>query len=192
MAFTLRPYQQRCVDAALEEVRRSVEPCLIEAAPAAGKSFMIAAIAAELNRISGKRVLCLAPSAELVKQNHQKYLLTGERASIFSASAGAKSTRHVVVFGTPKTVANAISRFTKDFCAVVVDECHGLTPTIRDIIDTMRRSNPNLRVIGLSGTPYRLGSGYVFRVWPDGRTNGDDTCRDPYFTRCVYRVSLGR
>jgi DNA repair protein RadD len=189
MAFTLRPYQQRCVDAALEEVRRSVEPCLIEAAPAAGKSYMIAAIAAELNRISGKRVLCLAPSAELVKQNHQKYLLTGERASIFSASAGAKSTRHVVVFGTPKTVANAISRFTKYFCAVVVDECHGLTPTIRDIIDTMRRSNPNLRVIGLSGTPYRLGSGYVFRVWPDGRTNGDDTCRDPYFTRCVYRVS---
>ena len=114
MTFTLRPYQQACVDAALEEVRRTTDPCLIDAAPAAGKSFMIAALAAELHKISGgKRVLCLAPSAELVKQNHAKYLLTGERASIFSASAGGKSTRNVVVFGTPGTVKNSIGRFKK-------------------------------------------------------------------------------
>ena len=194
----LRPYQQRCVDAALEWVRKSIEPCLIDAAPAAGKSFMIAAIANELNRISGKRVLCLAPSAELVKQNHAKFLLTGERASIFSASAGVKSTRNVVVFGTPGTVKNSISRFCQEgpegFCAVIVDECHGITPTIKSIIAAMRQANPMLRVIGLSGTPFRLGSGYIFRLWPDdengnARANGDDTCRDPYFTKCVYRVS---
>jgi len=192
--FTLRPYQQACVDAALAEVRQSVSPCLIDAAPAAGKSFMIAAIAASLHQMSGgKRVLCLAPSAELVKQNHAKFALTGERASIFSASAGAKSTRHYVVFGTPGTVKNAISRFCKEgregFCAVIVDECHGITPTIQAIIEAMQRANPNLRVIGLSGTPYRLGAGFVFRVWPDGRVNGDDVCRNPYFTKCVYRVS---
>lgn len=194
----LRPYQQRCVDAALAWVRASIEPCLIDAAPAAGKSFMIAAIANELNKISGKRVLCLAPSAELVKQNHAKFLLTGERASIFSASAGTKSTRNVVVFGTPGTVKNSISRFCREgaegFCAVIVDECHGITPTIQGIIEAMRQANPNLRVIGLSGTPFRLGSGYIFRLWPDdesgnARANGDDTCRDPYFLKCVYRVS---
>lgn len=194
MTFTLRPYQQACVDAALKEVRQSVEPCLIDAAPAAGKSFMIAAIAAQLHQISkGKRVLCLAPSAELVKQNHAKFLMTGEHASIFSASAGAKSTRQVVVFGTPGTVKNAISRFKKQgtdgYCAVIVDECHGITPTIRAIIDAMRDASPNLRVIGLSGTPYRLGTGFVFRVWPDGKVNTDETTRDPYFQRCVYRVS---
>lgn len=190
----LRPYQASCVDAALAEARKSVEPCIIDAAPAAGKSFMIAAIAAELHRISGgKRVLCLAPSAELVKQNHAKFLLTGERASIFSASAGGKSTRHYVIFGTPGTVKNSISRFkkqgTEGYCAVIVDECHGITPTIKAIIEQMREANPNLRAIGLSGTPYRLGSGYIFRTWPDGRANGDDTAREPYFSRCVYQVS---
>ena len=186
----LRPYQTKCVDAALEEVRQSVSPCLIDAAPAAGKSFMIAALSRELHEISGgKRVLCLAPSAELVKQNHAKYLLTGERASIFSASAGFKSTSRVVVFGTPGTVKNAISRFQKGYAAVIVDECHGITPTIKAIIEAMRLGNPNLRVIGLSGTPFRLGSGYIFRVWPDGKVNGDDTSRDPYFTKCVASVS---
>jgi len=178
---------------------------MIDAAPAAGKSFMIAHIAGELHRISGgKRVLCLAPSAELVKQNHGKFLLTGERASIFSASAGFKSTRNFVVFGTPGTVKNAISRFTRPgkdgFCAVIVDECHGITPTIKVIIEAMRAANPALRVLGLTGTPYRLGSGYIFRMWPDDaasiggqpgscRANGDDVCRDPYFVKCVYRVS---
>lgn len=195
----LRPYQKRACDAALSWLKRSVDPCLIDAAPAAGKSFMIARIANALHNISGgKRVLCLAPSAELVKQNHEKYLLTGEYASIFSASAGAKSTRHVVVFGTPLTVKNAISRFCREgqdgFCAVVIDECHGITPTIKSIIAAMREANPNLRVIGLSGTPFRLGSGYVYRVGPDdaqgnARVNGEDETRDPYFMKCVYRVS---
>jgi DNA repair protein RadD len=189
-AFQLRPYQKKAVDAAIKELKRSIEPCLIDAAPAAGKSYVIAALAHWFKDASGgKRVLCLAPSAELVTQNHEKYLLTGEPASIFSASAGAKSTRHVVVFGTPKTVQNAISRFQTGFCAVIVDEAHGITPTIRAIIEAMRETQPNLRVLGLSGTPYRLGSGYIYRLWPDGRANGDDTCRDPYFTQCVYRVS---
>lgn len=192
--MNLRPYQQAACDAALDWLRKSTSPCLIDAAPAAGKSFMIAHIAGELHRISGgKRVLCLAPSAELVKQNHEKFLLTGEKASIFSASAGMKSTRNFIVFGTPGTVKNSISRFCRQgsdgFCAVVVDEAHGLTATIKSIIEEMTKANPNLRVIGLSGTPYRLGSGYVFRMWPDGLVNGDDKTRDPYFAKCVYRVS---
>lgn len=197
--FTLRPYQQDACDAALKWLRRSVDPCLIDAAPAAGKSFMIAYVANALHKISGgKRVLCLAPSAELVKQNHEKYLLAGEKASIFSASAGAKSTRHPVVFGTPKTVKNAIGRFCKQgqegFCLVIIDECHGITPTIKSIIEEMRVANPNLRVLGLSGTPFRLGSGYVYRLWPDDakgncKANGEDKARKPYFVKCVFRVS---
>lgn len=194
--MNLRPYQQSAVDAALAFMRSSVEPVLIDAAPAAGKSFMIGYAADELHRISkGKKVLCLAPSAVLVKQNYEKFLLTGTRASIFSASAGSKSTRNHIVFATPLTVKNAISRFTNNYCAVIVDEAHGLTPTIRDIIDAMRAANPMLRVLGLTGTPYALGKGYIFRQWPDlpdgalGRTNGDDNCRDPYFVKCVYSVS---
>lgn len=186
----LRPYQNEACEAAKTWMRQSIEPCLIDAAPAAGKSFMIAALAHWLHDISGgKRVLCLAPSAELVKQNHEKYLMTGERASIYSASAGGKSTRHFVVFGTPGTVKNAISRFKTAYAGVIVDECHGITPTIKAIIEAMREGNPNLRVLGLSGTPFRLGSGYVFRMWPDDKVNDDGKAREPYFTKCVYRVS---
>lgn len=186
----LRPYQKAATDAAKEALRRSADPILIDAAPAAGKSYMVANLALWLHEIShGKRVLALAPNKSLVKQNVEKYLLTGEKCSIFSASAGQKSLRHPVVYGTPLTVKNAISKFKQGFCAVIVDEAHGMTPTIRAIIDEMRESNPNLRVIGLTGTPYVLNYGYIFREWPDGEINGEDTSRDPYFVKCVYRIS---
>lgn len=187
--INLRPYQHVCADKTLSYLRTSIEPCIIDAAPAAGKSHIVAYIANWLHSTSGKRVLCLAPSKELVTQNYQKYLLTGEPASIFSASAGSKSTRHHVVFGTPSTVKNSIARFKSGYCAVIIDEAHGITPTIKLIIEAMREGNPNLRVVGLSGTPYRLGSGYIYRLDERGKPLPESECRDPYFTKLIHRVS---
>jgi len=190
MTFTLRPYQQECHDKLTEYLRQYTEPCLIDAAPAAGKSYLIAAIADFLYKASnGKRVLCLAPSKELIEQNVEKYRLIGEPCSIFSASSGAKSTRHKVVFGSPLTVKNAISRFSSGYAGVVIDECHGITPTIKDIIDAMREGNPNLRVIGFSGTPYRLGDGYIYQVDDNNITLPPELTRNPYFHKLVHRVS---
>ena len=187
--MTLRPYQQAASDAAVEWMRQSVEPACIEAVTAAGKSHVIADMAHRIHAMTGKRILCLAPSAELVQQNREKFLATGNPASMFSASAGGKCLRHPVVFGSPLTVKNRISAFHDGYAMVVLDECHGISPTVQSIITEMRAGNPNLRVIGLTATPYRLGSGYIFRQWPDGRVNGDDTARDPYFTKCVYRIT---
>lgn len=185
----LRPYQQDAHDAAWKHVKTSIEPCLIEAATGAGKSHIIAALADTIHNATGKRVLCLAPSAELVVQNREKFLATGNNASMFSASAGAKELRHKVVFGSPLTVKNRISRFKDGYAAVIVDEAHGLTPTLKSIIDAMRGGNPNLRIIGTTATPYRMGDGYIFRMWPDGRVNDDFTTREPYFMNLVSRIT---
>lgn len=187
--MTLRPYQQEAVDAAILHMRQSTEPFLIEAATGAGKSHMIASIAYWVNQTTGKRVLCLAPSKELVLQNRSKYAATGNPSSLFSASAGRKSTSQLVVFGSPLTVKNSIRRFKRgDYAVIVIDEAHGITPTVRFIIDEMREANPNLRVCGLSATPYRLLDGYIFAEWPDGTMNGDDTAKIPYFGKLVYSI----
>lgn len=190
--MTLRPYQSDAVDAAMAFMRRSVSPFCIEAATGSGKSHIIAETASRIHQMTGKRVLCLAPSAELVTQNREKYLATGAWASMFSASAGGKDLRHPVVFGSPLTVKNHISRFKKPgadgYAMVILDECHGITPTVRGIIDAMKDANPNLRVFGTTATPYRLGSGWIFARHPDGRVNGEDVSRDPYFTDCVFQI----
>lgn len=185
---SLRPYQSEAVDAIISAIRKDTAPIMIEAATGAGKSLIVAEVARIIHEMTGKRILCLAPSAELVIQNRGKFLDTGNPASMFSASAGAKTLRHPVVFGSPLTVKNRISAFLTGFAMVVLDECDLITPTVRAIIDAMREANPNLRVVGMTATPYRLGSGFIFAQWPDGRFNGEDRAREPYFARCVYRI----
>lgn len=185
MAFNLRDYQQDAHSAAMDWLRKSIEPCLIEAATGAGKSLIIAAIAKDLHHVSGKNILCIAPSAELVQQNHEKYLLTGEKASLFSASLGMKCLRHPVVFGTPQTIKNKISRFGSSFCAVIIDEAHGITPTIKYIIERLREGNKNLRVLGLTATPSRLGEGYIYKLDEYDRPTGAE---DAYFSKKVCTI----
>ena len=184
----LRPYQREAVDAIMSWVRKSTEPCLIEAATGSGKSMLVADIARQVHTTSGKRVLCLAPSAELVVQNREKYLATGNPASTFSASAGAVSLRHPVVFGSPLTVKNKINRFGADFAMVILDEAHGLTPTVKTIIERIQEKNPRLRVVGMTATPYRLNEGYIYKIGPDDKPMPEHTVRDPYFTKLVYQI----
>jgi len=177
----LRDYQQHAVDAAIEWMKLSLESCVIEAATGAGKSHIIAAIA---HKASG-RTLCLAPSKELVEQNHEKYLKIGEPASIYCASAGRKELAHEVVFGSPKSVLNNIDKFGK-YTLVIIDECHGITPTIKHIIAELKNRNKRLRVLGLSATPYRLDSGYIYQYnINDKPVPGINA----YFFKLVYRIT---
>lgn len=183
--MALRDYQQAAHDAAIDHIKKCLDSCVIEAATGAGKSHIIAALADTLHTLSkGKHILCIAPSAELVTQNREKYLATGNPASVMSASAGGKCWRHPVVFGTPGTIKNSIKKVAGKFCAIIIDECHGITPTIKKIVDDIKESNPNLRVIGLSATPYRLGTGYVYDLDEKNKKLGEQA----YFKKKVYSV----
>ena len=185
----LRPYQQAAHDATTDWIKQSLMPCLIEAATGAGKSHIIAALAATLHKASGgKHVLCLAPSAELVTQNREKYLATGSPASVYSASAGSKCLKHPVVFATPGTFKGRARSIGHLFCVVILDEAHRISPVIKNIIEDMRQANPRLRVIGTTATPYRTGTGYIYQTDEIGNAYGPEQAIDPYFARKVYTI----
>lgn len=187
--ITPRFYQQDSHDAVIAHWRASTLPVVVEAATGAGKSVIVAMLAKTLHDLSGgKRVLCLAPSAELVTQNAEKYRAIGEKCSVYSASAGQKSLRHQVVFATEGTFKKVAKRLGSEFAGVIVDECHRITPTIQKIIDDMRAGNANLRVAGLSATPYRLGTGFIYGVDQDGRALAESVAFEPYFHQCVYSI----
>lgn len=184
-----RWYQESAHDAVINHWRASTLPVVVEAATGAGKSVIVAMLAKTLHDLSGgKRVLCLAPSAELVTQNAEKYKAIGEKCSIYSASTGQKSLRHQVIFATEGTFKKVARRMASEFAGVIVDECHRITPTIKRIIEDMRQGSPNLRVCGLSATPFRLGDGMIFGVDPDGKALNESVARDPYFHQCVYSI----
>src|SRR5699024_3493115 len=136
---------------------------------------------------SGKKVLCLQPSKELVQQNYEKYLATERRAGIFSASAGRRDMRWDVIYCTPGTVNNSIDMFGSQIADVVDDGADGMTASIEAIINGIRRHNANVRVLGLSATPYRMNTGYIYQYDVDGSLV--DESIDPYFNTLLYRIT---
>ncbi len=188
--YQLRPYQQRIVDSAKSALRKKDRSLLIEAATGAGKSIVISEIAKYVNEQSGgKKVLVLAPSKELVEQNHAKYLGYGLNASIYSASLSSKCTRHPVVFGTPQTIVNNLHRFGVSYACVIIDEAHGVTPTIKKIIGHMQKENPNLRVLGLTATPYRMNTGYIYAFDENNTLMNEDLAIEPFFGKLISRIT---
>lgn len=184
-----RDYQIAAHDAVLAWWKKSIEPCVVEAATGAGKSIIVAMLAKSLYDLSkGKRVLCLAPSRELTEQNVEKYKSLGEQCSVYSASI-SKSLRHPVVYATEGTFKSVAKRLAHEFAGVIIDEAHRLTPTIKKIIEELREGNPNLRVCGLSATPYRLDGGFIFAKDTDGNPISELQAKDPYFAQLVYTIS---
>lgn len=162
-----RDYQQESADKALSYMRASADPGVLVLTTAAGKSIAVAIIAQVVAK-AGKRVLCLAPNADLITQNAEKYRATGNHCSLFSASLNRKHTGHQVVFATPLSVVNSLSDFSDEYALLIVDEAHGIsdedTTAYQQIISHLRAKNPKLRVLGLTATPMR---GKTKLVGPD-------------------------
>lgn len=185
----LRPYQQDAVNAAVSWMKKCKSPAVLELATGAGKSWIAAAIAKWFIENTGKKVLILQPSLELTEQNYSKWIATGEKASIFSASANSKCTRYDVIYGTPKTVLNSIERFGDKFGLIIIDECHQITPTIKDIISKIKAKNPMLRVIGMTATPYRMNTGYIYHQnLVTNKALAEEEAINPYFAALLYSI----
>ena len=139
MGFTLRPYQQEAVDAVVEHIRRRLSPCLLELATGAGKSLIVAELAAYMAKATpNKRVLCIAPSRELVEQNAEKFQAYGYQTSIYCASAGSKCLRHQVIFASPQTALKSIDKIAHmGVSAIICDEAHGITKSMLELIDAL-------------------------------------------------------
>ncbi|KAA8995249.1 DEAD/DEAH box helicase [Affinibrenneria salicis] len=187
MSFSLRPYQQEAVAATLAWFRRHTEPALIVLPTGAGKSLVIA----ELARVARGRVLVLAHVKELVAQNHGKYSALGLEADIFSAGLQQRASSGKVVFGSVQSVARNLAQFDQAFSLLIIDECHRISDDkesqYRKIIQHLQQANPQLRILGLTATPYRLGKGWIYQYHYHGMIRGDDQC---LFSDCIYELPL--
>ncbi len=187
MSFTLRPYQQEAVDATVSYFRRSAEPAVIVLPTGAGKSLVIA----ELARVARGRVLVLAHVKELVAQNHGKYQAYGLQADIFAAGLQRKESQAKVVFGSVQSVARNLAQFDDRFSLLIVDECHRISDAddsqYQQIINQLRQLNPQLRLLGLTATPYRLGKGWIYQFHYHGMVRGSEQA---LFRDCIYELPL--
>ncbi len=185
--YKLRDYQQEAVDRTIRYFQKKRDPAVIVLPTGAGKSVVIA----ELARIAKGRVLVLAHVKELVEQNHSKYEGLGLAAGIFSAGLGKKENDQKAVFGSIQSVARAPEEFFQGFSLVVIDECHRVAEEgatqYQEVITKLRRSNPNLCILGLTATPYRLGLGWIYEYSQSGELR---TEQKRFFKQCVFELPL--
>ncbi|HFT1681257.1 DEAD/DEAH box helicase [Providencia stuartii] len=187
MPFVLRPYQQEAVDATVRYFRQHTQPAVIVLPTGAGKSLVIA----ELARLARGRVLVLAHVKELVEQNHAKYIAYGLEADIFAAGLNRKQSQSKVVFGSVQSVARNLDSFNDNFSLIIIDECHRISANeksqYQQIINNLSQYNPALKILGLTATPYRLGSGWIYQYHYHGMIRGDENC---FFHECIYELPL--
>ena len=185
--FTLRPYQQEAVDATLKHFRKSTESAVIVLPTGAGKSLVIA----ELARLARRKILVLTHVRELVEQNHAKYQSYGVEGGIFSAGLNRKDHHHQVTFASVQSVAANLEQFKDEYSLIIIDECHRVSgednSQYQRIIEQLREQNKDLKVLGLTATPYRLGMGWIYRYHYRGFVR---SAEDKPFVHCIYELPL--
>ena len=182
--YTLRPYQNDAVQATLRHFRAEKSPAVVVLPTGAGKSLVIA----ELARIALGRVLILAHVRELVEQNHAKYISLGLTAGIFSAGLDRKESHQKTIFGSIQSIARAPEEFFQNFSLLVIDECHRVSTEGEtqyfQVISKLQKNNPDLCVLGLTATPYRLGYGWIYEYNLTRKIRQTEQTR--FFKKCVF------
>ncbi len=187
MSYQLRDYQQQCVTAIVHFFRRSSEPAVVVLPTGAGKSLVIA----ELARLAKGRVLVLAHVKELVEQNCNKYQQYGLEAGIFAAGLGLKQASQQVIFASIQSVSRNLDQFADSFSLLVIDECHRVpddeNSSYRQVITHLQQYNPGIKILGLTATPYRLGSGFIYQYHSRGLVRSE---QPTFFRWCIFELPI--
>ena len=163
----LRDYQQRAIDQLYAWLGdHDGNPCLV-LPTGAGKSHIVAALCKDaLQNWPETRILMLTHVKELIEQNAEKMRehWPGAPMGIYSASLRRKHLGEPITFAGIQSIRNKAANIGH-IDLVVIDECHLVSHKdeggYRTLIDALTRTNPALRVIGLTATPYRLGHGLI-------------------------------
>lgn len=151
----------------------------------AGKSLIAAKICYDALQWPNQRVLLLTHVRELIEQNYKAlHALWPESPSgIYCAGLKKKQAHNPITFASIQSVHKKADLIGwRDL--IIIDECHLVGDTdgtmYRSFLERMKEYNPNVRIIGLSATPYRLKTGYLHK--------GDDAM----FTDIAYDVPIKR
>lgn len=165
----LRNYQQRSIDELFAWFSNGgIGNPLMVLPTAAGKSVILAAmIKLIFQQWPSQRILMLTHVKELIEQNYSKLRAVWPEADagIYSAGIGRKDTENAIIYAGIQSIHKKALHIGR-FDLIFIDEAH-LVPnkqmgTYRKFIADCQRINPQLRVIGLTATPFRLGTGYLY------------------------------
>ncbi|MEX1228801.1 MAG: DEAD/DEAH box helicase family protein [Planctomycetaceae bacterium] len=162
----LRPYQEAAVSAVYHHLRtRDDNPCVV-IPTGGGKTPVLATICRDAVQRWGGRVLVLAHVQELLKQAADKLsqVCSDIKYGIYSAGLKQRDTDAPVIIAGIQSVFNKACDLGP-FNLILIDEAHMLPPDgegrYRQFLTDARVVNPQVRLVGLTATPFRLKSGLI-------------------------------
>ena len=182
--ISLRPYQSAAIDAIYRYYEEYSGNCLITIPTAGGKSLVMATfVEGVLKAFPDQRILIVTHVRELIEQNFTelKKLWPQAPAGIYSAGLKKREIRAQILFAGIQSIHKKV--YDVQQCdLVLIDEAHLIPRTsntmYRRFLSDLTRLNPQMKVIGLTATPYRLDSGLLHE--------GDEAI----FTDIAYEVSV--
>lgn len=136
-----------------------------------GKSVIIAMFLQSIYyQFPGQRVMVLTHVKELIQQNYEKLmtLWPAAPAGVYSAGLNRRDLHRKITFAGIGSVAKKADQF-RHIDIVIIDEAHLVSPNdetmYQAFLNALREVNPYLKVVGLTATPWRLGTG---RITEDG------------------------
>ena len=161
----LRDYQRRAVDSPIKYwMEEKGSHPIVVAGTGSGKSVIQAFFIKEaLAAYPETRILCLTHVKELIEQNEARFRGIWHDAPSGIYSAGLKRRDDAqIMFAGIQSIHKKAFDFDK-FDLIMIDECH-LMPKkgsgmYRTFIDNCLLTNPRLKIIGLTASPFRLDGG---------------------------------
>ncbi|MFA6060808.1 MAG: DEAD/DEAH box helicase family protein [Taibaiella sp.] len=184
----LRYFQNDCINSIMESLKNKDSNPYANCVTGFGKSVVMADLTERALK-KGKRVLQLVPNHTLCTQNYEQtfsYVTDKQAVGVCSAKVSKFQTHRQAVIATQTSFLRRRTT-SGSFDVAIIDECDMVSPiegtTYQKIIKSLLRINPRMRIVGLTGSPWRSDQGSIHDKVKNGNV---------IFTECCYESDIPR
>lgn len=198
MTFSRRQYQVDCLNKIWSDIQTNLNVLLV-ASTGAGKTFLVSKIIQRLLAENPSfRILFLVDIEILIQQTIDSIVRVApeleDKIGICCDSVQKeKQLDKSITIASKQSLITRLNEFAP-VQLIIPDECHMMAVPQDDwkdedrdqyavIIDTLRSYNPKTRLLGITATPYKLSTGYIYG---DKNTKGSL----PYFDQVNYKIGV--